>query len=276
MTSYLRDALVVGSVVAICAGLVGYFLVSRAQVFTADSFGHVAFTGALGALVAGLDPFLGILIATFAVGGILALLAERGRHADDVTIGSTFAWILGVGAFFASIYTTNRSAEHNGRAGITYLFGSIFSITSQQVRWVVVLGAIAVIGVVVIGRPLLFASIDPAVAAARGVPVRVLDGVLLALLAAVTTVAAPTVGSLLLLGLLAAPAGAAYLLTVRPLYGLLLSPALALAATWFGLLLVEWVPQLPPSFAILAVATAVFVAAFLAHRFGRRPLRGVR
>jgi zinc/manganese transport system permease protein len=116
----------------------------------------------------------------------------------------------------------------------------------------------------VIARPLLFASVDPVVASARGVPVRALGLLLLALLGATTAEATQAIGALLLLGLLAAPAGAAQRLTANPYHALWLSAAIAVLSTWAGLTISYLIPTLPPSSAIIAVASGMYVVAFLA------------
>jgi zinc/manganese transport system permease protein len=194
----------------------------------------------------------------------MGLLGPRGR-ADDVVIGSVFAWVLGVGVLLLALYTTSRSAG-NGAAGVRVLFGSIFGLSASQALVAAVIGAAIVVGVVALGRPLLFGSIDEAVAAARGVPVRAVGLVFLGLVGAAAAEATQAVGALLLLGLLAAPAGAAHRLTARPYRALWLSAALALAAMWGGLTLGYVAPRLPPSFAVLAVATAIYVAAIAVTR----------
>jgi zinc/manganese transport system permease protein len=264
---FFQHALLAGTAIAAAAGLTGYFLVLRAQVFTGDALGHVAFTGALAALALGYDLRLGLFAATIGIALLLGTLGRRGR-ADDVAIGSIFSWILGLGAFFLTVYTTSRSGG-NGGAGVTVLFGSIFGLSSAQALTAALVAAGICVVVIVIARPLLFASLDEAVAAARGVPVRLLGFVFLALVGACAAEAAQAVGSLLLLGLLAAPAGAAQRLTDRPYRALALSAAFAVAEMWAGLGLSYAVPKLPPSFGIMAAATAVYAATF-AVGFRRR------
>ena len=262
---FFAHALLAGTGIALAAGLVGYFLVLRAQVFTGDALSHVAFTGALGALAAGVDLRLGLFAATIAVAVLIGVTGRRGR-ADDVAIGSVFSWLLGLGAFFLTLYTTSRGATH-GTAGVSVLFGSIFGLSGGQ-AWTAALVAAGIsAGVLLLARPLLFASVDEAVAAARGVPVRFLGIAFLVLVGACAAEATQAVGSLLLLGLLAAPAGAAHRLTQRPYPALALSAGLAVAEMWTGLALSYAVPVLPPSFAILATATLVYAGA-LAHSTG--------
>jgi zinc/manganese transport system permease protein len=256
--AFFQHALLAGTAIAAAAGLIGYFLVLRAQVFTGDALSHVAFTGALAALAIGLDPRLGLFVATIGVALLLGVLGRRSRP-DDVAIGGVFSWILGLGVFFLTVYTTSRSAA-NGGAGVTVLFGSIFGLSASQAVTAAVIAAAVCVVTVLVARPLLFASIDEAVAAARGVPVRLLGFGFLALAGACAAVATQAVGSLLILGLLAAPAGTAQRLTDRPYRALALSAGLAVLEMWAGLALSYTVPNVPPSFGILAAATAVFAA----------------
>ncbi|MFF3071799.1 metal ABC transporter permease [Kitasatospora sp. NPDC057904] len=258
---FFQHALLAGTAIALAAGLVGYFLVLRAQIFTGDALSHVAFTGAMAAMAGGYDLRLGLFTATVGVGLLMAGIGRRGRP-DDVAIGSVFAWILGLGAFFLTIYTTSRSGAQGG-AGTTVLFGSIFGLSTSQTQLAVLIAAAISVVLLLIARPLLFATLDEAVAAARGVPVRLLGFGFVALVGATAAEATQAVGSLLLLGLLAAPAGAAIRLTDRPFHALALSAGLAVAEMWGGLLLSAEAPKLPPSFAIMATAGAVYAATFL-------------
>jgi zinc/manganese transport system permease protein len=256
---FMRHALIAGSFVGLACGLVGYFVVLRAQVFAGDALSHVAFTGALAAAVLGFDVRIGLFAATITAGILLGVLGERAR-ADDVVIGSLFAWTLGLGVLFLSIFTTNSSAG-DGTAGVRVLFGSIFGLSTSDVETAVALATLASILLLVIARPLLYATLDAAVAAAQGVPVRALGLGFLALLGLVAAQAGQAVGALLLLGLLAAPAGAAYKLTTNPYRGLLLSAALAVASVWIGLTLSYLFPRLPPSSMIIGAAVGIYMLA---------------
>ena len=259
---FMRNALVAGSFVGIACGLVGYFVVLRAQVFAGDALSHVAFTGALAAAGLGLNILAGLFVACILGGIVIGLLGDRAR-ADDVVIGSLFAWTLGLGVLFLSIFTTKSSAE-NGTAGVRVLFGSIFGLSSNDVRISATLATVAVLLLLAIARPLLYASFDAAVAAAQGTPVRTLGLTFLAILGLVAAQASQAVGALLLLGLLAAPAGAAHRLTANPYRGLLLSMLLALGSVWAGLTLSYVFPTLPPSTMIIAVAVGTYVSALIA------------
>lgn len=258
---FMRNAFLAGSLIALASGLVGYFLVLRAQVFTSDALGHVAYTAALGSLAFGLDPQLGLFTGTILVAAAMAGLGSRAK-ADDVVIGSTFAWVLGLGVLFLTLYTTSNGAG-NGAASVNYLFGSIFGLSSGQAAATAAIAAAISLLTLAVARPLLFASLDEGVAAAVGVPTRLLGIIFLVLVGATTAEATRAVGALLVLGLVAAPAGAAQQLTTRPYVALALSAALAVAATWIGLVLSYLVAWMPPSFAILAVACLAYLAAAL-------------
>jgi len=256
---FMRNALIAGSFVGLACGLVGWFVVLRAQVFAGDALSHVAFTGALAAAVLGFNILAGVFVVTILGGIVMGILGDKAR-ADDVTIGSLFAWTLGLGVLFLSIFTTQDSAG-NGTAGVRVLFGSIFGLSTADVRISVVLATLAGALLLAIARPLLFASLDTAVAAAQGVPVRPLGLGFLALLGLVAAQATQAVGALLLLGLLAAPAGAAHRLTANPYRGLLLSALFAVGSIWIGLTLSYVFPTLPPSSMIIAAAVGIYILA---------------
>jgi zinc/manganese transport system permease protein len=265
--TFMQNALLAGSFVALAGGLTGYFLVLRAQVFAGDALSHVALTGALAAAAFAVDVRVGLFATTVLAGIALGALDERAR-ADDVVIGSFFAWILGLGVLFLSIFTTDASAG-NGTAGVRVLFGSIFGLSTGEARLASVIGGAICLVTLLIARPLLFATLDPDVAEAKGVAIRLLGLGFLGLFGAEAAEATQAVGALLLLALVAAPAGAAQLLTARPYRGLALSGGIALGSMWAGLALAYEIPSLPPSFSITAVASAAFVAA-LVGRHGRR------
>jgi zinc/manganese transport system permease protein len=256
---FMRHAFVAGTAIAAASGLVGYFVVLRSQVFSGDALSHAAFAGALGALALGVDLRLGLFVVTAVVALVMGVLGPRGR-ADDVVIGTVFTWVLGLGVLFASLFTSSGSAGH-GSATVNVLFGSILGLSSDQALFAAIVGLVACVLVLVIGRPLLFASIDEAVAAARGVPVRLLGVGFLVLVGVTAAEATQAVGALLLVGLVAAPAGAAQRLTDRPWRGLAIAAGLAVLAVWTGLTISYLHGSIPPSFAIMAVATGVYLAA---------------
>lgn len=265
---FLANAAIAGTAIALLAGLAGYFLVLRGQVFTGDVLGHVSFTGAAAALAFGLDARAGLFVATIGLGLVMGLLGERGR-ADDVIIGNVLAWVLGLGVFFLTIFVASHSAA-NGTVGVAVLFGSIFGLSSAQAWTAAIIALALVLLLLAIARPLLFATVDRTVASARGVRVRLLGVVFLAIVGVAAAEATQAVGALLLLGLLAAPAGTAQRLTSRPYLGLFASAAIAVLDMWAGLALSFLAPVLPPSFAVIAVASAAYALAFVATSLPRR------
>jgi zinc/manganese transport system permease protein len=257
---FIRNALATGTAIAIASGAVGYFVVLRAQVFAGDALSHVAFTGVLAAALAGVDLRLGLFAATIAVALLFAALGDRVR-VDDAAIGVVFAWVLGLGVLF--LYLFNRgSGGSNGVIAARTLFGSIFSLTARESEIAVAVALVVVAGMTGIARPLLYATVASEAAAARGVRVGLLGTAFLVLLAVDAGEATQAVGALLLLGLIAAPAGAAVRLTADPRVGLALSVGGAVASVWVGIGLAYAFPSLPPSSAIIGVAVALYGAAF--------------
>jgi zinc/manganese transport system permease protein len=260
---FLGDALLAGSCIAVASGLIGYFVVLRVQVFAGDALSHVAFTGALAAAAAGLDLRVGLfavtVIAALALGVIGSSSTATARvQADDVTTGMVFLWVLGLGVLFLDLFNAGPSGS-NGTIASRTLFGSIFGLTWGQ-TWVAALIGVAIaVALLAIARPLLLASIDAPLALARGVPVRALGLAFLVLVGLEAAEATQAVGALLLLGLLAAPAGAALQLTANPYRGMALSASIALAAMWIGLALAYLIGTVPPGSAVILVAVVFYV-----------------
>jgi len=272
---FLTSAFGAGTAIGVVSGLVGYLVVLRGQVFAGDALSHVAFTGALAALAFGVDLRLGLYGGCVAFALLLAVLGRR-TGADDTVIGSVFAWVLGLGALFLSLFTTSSSGVggSGGTTGVGVLFGSILGLSGSQAVADSVVSLLVAAGIVAMARPLVFATLDPAVARSRGVPVQGLSIAFLVLLGVTAGVATQAVGALLLLGLLAAPAGAAQRLTARPFPAMWLSAGIAVGSMWIGLTVAYLVPTVPPSFGILGVATAVYLSTFAWTGVTRRRTRG--
>ncbi len=254
---FMRNALLASTGIALAAGLAGYFLVLRGQVFAADALSHVAFTGGVAALAFGVNELFGLLVATVLAAVLLNSLSVASR-AGDIEIGVLFALILGLGVLFISIYVSGH-ATSNSTGGVGVLFGSVFGISAGQARTAVFVSIGAVVCLLVIARPLLFASVDSAAAAAQGIRVGVLGGAFLLVVAVTASEAVQVTGALLILGLMATPAAVARNLTTRPYMGMALSAIIALVATWSGLTLSYEVPTLPPSFAMMAVLFGLYM-----------------
>jgi zinc/manganese transport system permease protein len=271
---FMRNALLAGGFIALACGMSGWFVVLRGQVFAGDALSHVAFPGALAAASAGIDERVGLFVATVAVAVGIALLgrgvlvargggAGAGTPADDTAIGIVFTFVLGLGLFFLTLFSVSSAGGAGIQAAHT-LFGSIFGLGAGEARVAALVGLAIVMLVLLIARPLLFATLAPDVAAARGVPTRLLGVGFLALVGLVAAEATQAVGALLLLGLLAAPAAAAHRLTGRPFAGVLLAGLLAVVAMLAGLVLAYALPWLPPSTAVIAIAVAIYCASALA------------
>jgi zinc/manganese transport system permease protein len=266
---FVRNAYLAGTFIALACGVVGWFAVLRGQLFAGDALTHVAFVGAVAAVVLGFDARAGLFLLTLAAAAGMAALGRRGQ-ADDAAIGTMFAWILGIGVLLLTVLATS-GAGGSGIAAANALFGSIYSLSPGGSRLAAAIGLGVALAVLVALRPLLLATLDSDLAAVRGIPIRALGIGFLAVLALVTAEGTQAVGALLLLGLLAAPAGAAHRLTTRPYRGLALSGLLAVLAMWGGLALSYKIASLPPSSAIIGLAGAGYAGAALLAR--RRSLR---
>jgi zinc/manganese transport system permease protein len=198
----------------------------------------------------------GLYAATITVALLLAALGDRAMS-DDVAIGTILAWLLGLGVFFLDLFNQSSSGG-NGITAARTLYGSIFGLSTHEAGLAAIVGAALILGILLIARPLLFATIDPRVAAARGLPVAALGTGFLVLVGVDAALTTQIVGALLMLGLIAVPAGAAHRLTGNAYLALGLSSAFALASLWLGVLLAYQIPTLPPSSAIIGVAAAIY------------------
>jgi zinc/manganese transport system permease protein len=267
---FMRYAFLAGTAMAVLGGLASYFVVLRRLAFAGEALSHVAFAAALGSVLMGIDPLLGLFAITAVVAVGMGALGERARARDEA-IGTVLAWVLGLGALLLSIYAQGSGAA-NSQIGVNVLFGSIFGVELRQAQEAVVVAAAAVAVLLLIARPLLFASLDPVVALTRGVPVRLLGAVFLVIVAVTVAESIQVVGALLSLSLLVLPGAVAQRLTARPYRGLLLSPLLALAFTWAGLTL-GYYSSLPVSFLITTLAFGTYVAVLLGERLQRQRAR---
>jgi zinc/manganese transport system permease protein len=257
-TTFMQHALVGGSLVALTAGLMGYFVITRQNAFAAHALAHIGFPGATGAILVGAPVTLGL--AVFCVGGGLLIGLFGKRVAErEIATGTILAFATGLGVLFASLATANASTTTN------VLFGNLLAISRDQLFIFGGFTLLVVAALAVIARPLVFASVDPAVAEARGVAVRALGVAFVVLLALTITMAVQVVGTLLLFALVVTPAAAALRLTARPGMVAALSVAFALASVWVGLVLSAMI-DLPPSFFVVAVAVLVWGVVLVATR----------
>jgi zinc/manganese transport system permease protein len=261
---FVQNAFLAGSIVAVVAAVVGYFVVLRAEAFAGEALADIGFTGASGAALFGAGALLGMFGFTLLAALGMGALGKRVRG-RDVEIGMVLSFVMGIGVLFLSLYT-----HGGGRAntGLGILFGSILSISRTDLLVTLGCSIAILLAVAFLFRPLLFASVDPEVAEARGVPVRLLSVAFLVVLGITTAECALTMGVLLVFALLIAPAAAASHLTHRPLAAIGGSIALGLALTWGGLVLAfaGTGRYLPASFYISAAAA---ISYFVAVAIGR-------
>jgi len=253
---FMVHAFAAGTIVAVVAGLTGFFLVLRGQTFAGHALSHVGFAGATGAVLIGLSPLWGMAAMTVAGGIGMGLLGRR-LHERDVAIGIVLALSLGLGLLFLHFYTAFASQA------TALLFGNILGVSTATIRLLLGLGVVSLTGLAVISRPLLFATLQPELAEAKGVSLRLVSVLFLAVVALAVAECAQIVGVLLVFALMVAPAAAAQRLTARLWPGLALSVALALAQTWAGLTLAYYTDW-PSSFWITALGGVIFLAAVAA------------
>lgn len=252
---FMRNAFAACTVVAIVTGAVGYFLVLRGQTFAGHALAHVGFPGATGAGLIGLSPFFGLTIFTVLAGIGIGLLGERAHR--DVAIGIVLTLSLGLGLLFLHFYTAFASQATN------VLFGNVFGINLRTVIILAVLSMVILVGLTFISRPLLFASLQPELAEAKGVNLDLVSTLFMIIVAVTTAEATQIVGVLLVFALMVAPAATTLRLTRGVMPGIVVSIALAVAIAWISLWL-AFVTDWPTSFWITSLgAVAYLVAGFI-------------
>jgi zinc/manganese transport system permease protein len=262
---FMRNAFIGGTLVAVASGLIGYFVVIRRDAFAAHALAHIGFPGATFAVLAGIPVTLGLAI--FCVSGGLAIGALGKRVTNrEVSTGTILAVATGLGVLFASLASENTSTL------TSVLFGNLLAISHAQIRTFTAFTLALTVALAVIARPLLFASVDPQVAEAKGVAVRPLGIAFMVLLALAITMAVQVVGTLLLFALVVTPAATALAITARPAAVVALGTGIGLAAVWLGLV-VAVMFNLPPSFCIVSLAFLTWLTALGITRTRRGRVR---
>jgi zinc/manganese transport system permease protein len=252
---FMQNAFAAAGIVAVLCGLVGFFLVLRSQTFAGHALSHVGFAGATGAVLIGIPPLWGLLSMTIAAGIGMGLLGERLQQ-RDVAIGIVLTMSLGLGLLFLNFYTAYASQV------TTLLFGNVLAIDRTTIWSLLLLTILAIGALGVMARPLLFASLQPELAEARGVSLRLISVLFLGLVALGVAECAQIVGVLLVFTLMVGPAASAQRLTTRIWSGIALSVAIALGEAWLGLALAyetDW----PATFWITALSSALYVLTML-------------
>ena len=258
---FMHNALLGGTIVALAAGLIGYFIVVRNTAFAAHALAHIGLPGATGAVLVGLPVAFGL--GVFCVGGALVIGALGKRATDrEVATGTVLALATGFGLFFNSLATKNSNTITN------VLFGNLLAISGEQIATFAGLLAVLALTIGLVYRPLLYSSVNAQVAEAKGVPVRMLSLIFMALLGLAITMAVQAVGTLLLFALVVTPAATAIMLTPRPSAAMLISTVISLVSVWLGLGL-SAVFNLPPSFVIVTIACSVWFVVWASQRIGR-------
>lgn len=256
---FMQNAFMAGTLVAIVAACVGYFVILRQVAFAGHALSHIGFSGAAGAVLVGVDPLWGLLAFTLCAALAIGLLGER-IEGRDVAIGIVLAFALGLGILFLQLYTAYTSEA------FSILFGSILGISRAAVFTSLLIGTLVMAGLTAIFRPLLFMSVNPIAAEAGGVPPRALSALFLLLLALTVSEAVQVVGVLLIFALLIAPPATAMYLTPRVYPALALAVMFGVLETWFGLIMAYYTNYSVSFFIASAAVTIYLLARLLAWR----------
>ena len=252
---FMQNAYIAGTLVAILAGAAGYFVVLRGQSFAAHMLSQVGFPGAAAGVLIHVSPVFGLIVFCVAAAlgiGYLGRDLDAGHRAESAAVGSILAFSLGLGLLFFRLYAGSAQGIYG------FLFGTILGISDRDVQVTLAVAVVSLLALAFIGRPLVFASVDPDVAEARGVAVRALSIAFLVILAFSVAITVQIVGTLLIFALLVTPGAAALQLTARPVRGLALSVALSIAFTWVGLAF-AYFSNYPVGFFITTLAFGTYV-----------------
>jgi zinc/manganese transport system permease protein len=252
---FMQNAFAAAGIVSVVSGVIGFFLVLRAQTFAGHALSHVGFAGATGAVLIGVPPLWGLIALTLVAGIGMGLLGER-LYQRDVAIGIVLAMSLGLGLLFLNFFTAYATQA------TALLFGNILGVDATTVWTLLLLGIAATGALAAIARPLLFASLQPELAEAKGVSLRLVSILFLAIVAVGVAESAQIVGVLLVFALMVGPAAAAQRLTARFWSGIVLSVLLAVGQAWLGLVL-AYATDWPTSFWITTLSGAVYLLAVL-------------
>lgn len=249
--TFMQHAFEAGTIIALVAGIVGYFVVLRRSSFAAHALSHAGFAGAAGAVLIGINPLFGLLI--FTSGGGLAMAALGKKVASrDVQIGNVLAFMLGLGVLFISLYKGYASEAYS------LLFGEILGISATNVALTLAAGVIILILVALLYRRLLFTSLDEEVAEAKGISMLGMNIAFMLLIAIAVSISVEVVGVLLIFALLVTPAAIAQQVTKRPAAGIGIAVVTALLATWVGLFISYYAPY-PVSFFIVSLVFGTYL-----------------
>ena len=248
---FMRHAFLAGTIIAILAGTVGYFVVLRGLAFASHTLANIGFAGAAGAVLVGIAPVYGLLAFTL-IGGLGMGAFGKRLSQRDVAVGIILSLALGLGILFISLYQGYSNDAY------AVLFGEVLGISQQDVVIALAVGAVTLLALGALYRPLLFASLDEEAAEAKGVPTRFIGVAFMLILSLAVAEAVQIVGVLLIFALLVTPAATAERLTARPSAALLLSVLLALFFTWGGLVIAYYLPY-PLGFFITTLSFGTYL-----------------
>ncbi len=265
---FMDNAFAAAGIAAVVSGIVGYFLVMRGQTFAGHALSHIGFAGATGAGLIGLAPLWGLLGFTLAAGVVMGALSERISN-RDIAIGIVLSLALGFGLLFLHYYTSFATQA------TALLFGNVLAVDRPMIATLAVLGIITLLALALIMRPLIFASLQPELAEAKGVPLRFVSTAFLAIVALAVSECAQIVGVLLVFTLMVGPPAAAQRLTTGLWSGLALAALLALSEAWLGLA-IAYYTDWPVSFCIACLSALGYFAALGMPALRTRRSRGNR
>ncbi len=267
-------ALGVGALAAIVTGVVGIFTVMRGQAFAGEAFGDIGTTGGSGAFLVGVGPLWGFVLGNLVAAAAMETVGIQRTRGRDLATGIVLGASIGLAALFLYLTTTEQSTTG---ATVTILFGSAFTIAGSTVPLTLLLGLVVLGLILTLYRPLLLATVSPEMAAARGIPVRLVGVLYLLALALAAALAAITIGSILGTALLVGPAASALRLTKRPLVAMLTAAGIGTCAMWLGIVLAydsyEWPPAghgWPISFFVVTLVFVLYLLSGLPGRGHRR------
>ncbi|CAI3944744.1 ABC-type Mn2+/Zn2+ transport system [Commensalibacter communis] len=255
---FMQTAFIASGIVAVICGLIGYFLLIRRETFAGHALSHVGFAGATGASLIGVSPFLGLLIFSLCAGGLIGAIGPKLKD-RDIAIGLVLSASMGLGLLFLHFYTRYASQV----TGL--LFGNVFAVDTQTLYGLIILSIVCCIAMLFFMRPLLFASLQPDLAEAKGLSLRRVSIFFLGLVACVTAACVQVTGVLLTFSLMVGPAAVARQLSKTVWKGIFLSIFLALAETWGGII-IAWITDYPVSFWISLLSFVTYILSLLVSK----------
>ena len=252
---FMRNALAAGAVIAVLAGAVGYFLVLRNLAFAGHALSHIGFAGATGALLIGVAPFWGLIAVTTAGAAAMGVLGDRLRG-RDVAVGVVLTLSLGCGVLFLNLYTAYATQA------TALLFGNVLGVSRQALGELTLLTVASLAALGTIARPLIFATLDPELAEAKGLSLRIVSVLFLMIVGIAVAESVQVVGILLVFALMVGPGATALQLVPGVNAGVAIAVALAVAETVSGIVL-AYVTDWPPTFWIATLSALIYLLAVL-------------